>query len=220
MTDATGDKFDLDMTMRLAADRVLRAMTLKRQAKVAVLASAALSVVAAVRPDLLPPDLLVLKELLNVGAISGLLKKVAEGGEKMTDEAVAAEMAALLPLDRLDDLVTGQKDLLRALTRQHTWQQQMLRLQEADQEASARLLAGFAEMTGDLAAIRESLAGVATAAQIDALTRLIVEMVLPRLSEPVRVKYNMSGNFLGATLFIESQVTLPWSPLPPFTPAP
>ena len=99
-----------DMRMRLAADRVLRAIahhtTPPRQAKVALLASAALSIATAVEPGL-PNDLIVLEKLLKVGAISALLKDVADDKEP-SDKAIAARMEALLPLDRLDELVTGQ----------------------------------------------------------------------------------------------------------------
>ncbi len=180
---ATGpNNIDLDLKIRLAADKVLRAITLRRQAKVAVLASAALSIAAAVRPDLLPPDLLALKNLLNVSAISSLLKDVAQD-DTLSDEQLAARLEALLPDPRLDPLVTGQADLLRALTRQHSWQQQMLRLQADDAEAGARLLAAFANVTGDLAAIRDGLAAVATQAQVNDLLRLITDKVLPQLSD-------------------------------------
>ena len=149
---------DLDLRIRLAADRILRAVTLRRQAKVVILASAALSIVAAVRPDVLPPDLVVLKELLNVGAINTLLKDVA-GGAKLTDEEIAARMEGALPLDRLDELLVGQNDLLRALTRQHARLQEMLQLQADDAQASARLQDGF-----------------------DALTQLIEARLLPLLN--------------------------------------
>ena len=175
---------DFDLRLRLAADRVLRAVTLRRQAKVAVLASAALSIVAAVQPGLLPPDLIVLKDLLNVGAISSLLQDVA-AGDKLTDEQIAARMAATLPLNRLDELAIGQRDLLRALTSQDTWRQQMLRLQKEDIETGARLLAAFAPLPGDLAAIQASLAQTATREQLDDLTRLIKEHVLPLQTQRV-----------------------------------
>ncbi len=211
-----------DIRMRLAADRILRAVahhtTPQQQAKVALLASAALSVAMAVEPNL-PNDLIVLEKLFKVGAISALLKDVAENKET-SDAAIAGRMEALLPLDRLDELVTGQRDLLRALTRQHAWQQQMLRLQEADTTAGATLLAAFGEATGDLAAIREQLAGAATAEQIDRLHRLITTDVLPRLSPSVRAKYNLSGDFRGSQNFFESTVNVPWSPPPPYHPPP
>ena len=168
----------------------------------------------AVEPNL-PNDLIVLEKLFKVGAISALLKDVAENKET-SDAAIAGRMEALLPLDRLDELVTGQRDLLRALTRQHAWQQQMLRLQEADTTAGATLLAAFGEATGDLAAIREQLAGAATAEQIDRLHRLITTDVLPRLSPSVRAKYNLSGDFRGSQNFFESTVNVPWSPPPPY----
>ena len=194
MSETGANNIDIDLKIRLAADKVLRAITLRRQAQVAVLASAALSIVAAVRPDALPSDLLALKNLLNVSAISGLLQKVADGGDTLSDEEMAARLEALLPIDRLDQLVTGQADLLRALTKQYRWQQQMLRLQEADAEAGARLLAAFANVTGDLAAIRDGLAAVATQAQIDELSQLIRENVLPQLRPEVRAKYHIVGN--------------------------
>ena len=210
-----------DIRMRLAADRILRAVahhtTPQQQAKVALLASAALSVAMAVEPNL-PNDLIVLEKLFKVGAISALLKDVAENKET-SDAAIAGRMEALLPLDRLDELVTGQRDLLRALTRQHAWQQQMLRLQEADTTAGATLLAAFGEATGDLAAIREQLAGAATAEQIDRLHRLITTDVLPRLSPSVRAKYNLSGDFRGSQNFFDSTVNVPWSPPPASRPA-
>ena len=210
----------LDMRMRLAADRVLRAIAHHtappRQAKVALMASAALSIATTVEPSL-PNDLIVLGRLLNVGAISSLLGDVADNKEP-SDPAIAARMEALLPLDRLDELATGQRDLLRALTRQHAWQQQMLRLQEADTTAGATLLAAFGEATGDLAAIREQLAGAATAEQIDRLYRMITIDVLPRLSPSVRAKYNLSGDFRGSQNFFDSTVNVAWSPPPPYNP--
>ena len=220
---ATGpNNIDLDMQIRLAADKVLRAITLRRQAKVVVLASAALSIAAAVRPDLLPPDLLALKNLLNVSAISSLLKDVAQD-DTLSDEQLAARLEALLPDARLDQLVTGQADLLRALTRQHSWQQQMLRLQADDAEAGARLLAAFANVTGDLAAIRDGLAAVATQAQVNDLLRLITDEVLPRLSDAARQQYNLSGDFRGAMVNINSTVTIAWpvgvAYVPPAPPA-
>ena len=211
-----------DMRVRLAADRVLRAIahhtTPQRQAKVALLASAALSIATAVEPNL-HNDLLVLEKLLKVGAISALLKDVADDKET-SDAAIAARMEALLPLDQLDTLVTGQHDLLRALTRQDAWRQQMLRLQEADATTGAALLAAFGEATGDLAFIREQLARGATAEQVERLARLITD-VLPRLSPSVRAKYNMSGDYRGATLNIEPTINiLPPAPELPYTPPP
>jgi len=215
----------LDMTLRLASDRVLRAVTLRRQAAVAVLASAALSVVAAVEPNL-PGDLLVLKEILNVGAISALLNDVARGKEP-DEEQIAARIEALLPAgDALARLATGQQDLLRALTRQHSWQQQMLRLQEADQAAGAQLLAAFAEMTGDLAAIRDRLAETATAAQLAALTRLIRQEVLPRLEPSIRAGTIVAGDLvhgdkIGGDKVMGDKITrLEWTPPPPYRPPP
>ena len=91
-----------DMRVRLAADRVLRAIARHtappRQAKVALLASAALSIATAVEPNL-PNDLIVLEKLLKVGAISALLKDVADNKEP-SDAAIATRMEALLPLDQ------------------------------------------------------------------------------------------------------------------------
>ncbi|MBP6786322.1 MAG: tetratricopeptide repeat protein, partial [Candidatus Promineofilum sp.] len=213
------------MKLRLAADRVLRAITLKRQAHVAVLASAALSIVAAVDPGLLSADLIAIKNLLNVSAISVLLKKVADDDQTLSDEQIAAQMEALLPAgDALQRLATGQADLLRALTKQHSWQQQMLLLQESDAEAGARLLAGLAEMGVDLAAIRDTLAEVATVKDVARLEKLIREAVVPRLSEPVRAKYLITGDHRGSQWFIESTVNVPWSKpeayTPPSPPAP
>ena len=150
----------------------------QRQAKLVMWASAALSVAAVVRPDALPPDLLKLKELLNVGAISGLLARVAADGAALTDEAIAAEMEKLLPVAQLDELATGQKDVLRVLTRQHGWQQRMLRLQEADAAAAVQLLAGMDGMGVDLVEIREALAGLATRAQVGELRRLVEGRVI------------------------------------------
>lgn len=209
--------------MRLAADRVLRAMAVvspRRQAKLVMWASAALSVAAVVRPDALPPDLIKLKELLNVGAISGLLGRVAADGDALTDEAIAAEMGKLLPVARLDELATGQKDLLRVLTRQHGWQQRMLRLQEADDAAGARLLAEMAGMTGDLAAIRDAIGATATQAQMDALLRLITDKVLPQLDDATRERYNLSGDFRGAMVNINSTVSIAWPEDKPYAPPP
>lgn len=205
--------------MRLGADRVLRAMARLRRQPAAVMASAALAVIATARPNLLPPELATLATLLNVNAIHDLLKAAADESSP-DDEELAARMEQLMPVAQLDELATGQKDMLRALTRQDSWRQQMLRLQEADAAAGAQLLTGLAEIGVDLVEIRETLAGVATQSQLADLTRLIETVVLPRLSEPIRAKYLMSGDFRGSTVIIESQVTLPWSPLPPFTPAP
>lgn len=211
---------DWNMKMRLAADRVLRAMTLKRQSRVAVLASAALSVVATAQPSLLPPELIVLKDLLNVSAISSLLKEVAEHGNKLSDEEIATQMETLLPADQLDPLVIGQNDLLGVLTRQHSWQQQMLWLQEADGEAGARLLAGFAEMTGDLATIRNAIGTAATQEQMKALLRLITEEVLPLLTAAMQERYEMSGDFRGGMVNINSTVTIAWPEGQPYIPPP
>lgn len=223
MGDSGRQTTDWDMKMRLAADRVLRAMAVvspRRQAKLVMWASAALSVAAVVRPDALPPDLIKLKELLNVGAISGLLGRVAADGDALTDEAIAAEMGKLLPVARLDELATGQKDLLRVLTRQHGWQQRMLRLQEADDAAGARLLAEMAGMTGDLAAIRDAIGATATQAQMDALLRLITDKVLPQLDDATRERYNLSGDFRGAMVNINSTVSIAWPEDKPYAPPP
>ncbi len=207
----------VDMQIRLAADRVLRAITLRRQAQVGVAASTALSIVSAARPDLLSPDLAAITRLLAVSAIRDWLKEKANEPEH-DDETLAAEAERQLPLDQIDQLLTGQHDLLRALTRQYSWQQQMLRLQEEDAAAGAQLLTAFAEMTGDLAAIRDALGAVATATQMETVLSLIRDQVLPRLSEATRERYVLSGNFQGATLIIESPVTIAWPAGTPYSP--
>ncbi len=192
MGDSGRQTADWDMKMRLAADRVLRAMAVispQRQAKLVMWASVALSVAAVVRPDVLPPDLIKLKELLNIGAISGLLARVAKDDDTLTDEDIAAEMRALLPVAQLDELATGQKDMLRVLTKQQTWQQQIELAQQHNAEAAAQLLTGLAEMGVNLVEIRETLAGVATKEQIDNLNQLILGIVLPRLAPEYRVIY-------------------------------
>lgn len=234
MGDSGRQTTDWDMKMRLAADRVLRAMAVvspQRQAKLVMWASAALSVAAVVRPDALPPDLIKLKELLNVGAISGLLARVAADGDALTDEAIAAEMEKLLPVAQLDELATGQKDLLRVLTRQHGWQQRMLRLQEADAAAAVQLLAGMDGMGVDLVEIREALAGVATRAQVEEFTQLVKEQVIPRLEPGIRAKYLVVGGiFAGGDVHIgpkhvygdevhgDKNINIEWQPLPPYEP--
>ncbi len=126
VSESLADK--LDEGLRSASYRILQAVTSQRQARIVVWASAALSVAAIIQPDLLPRDLLILTQLLNVNAIHDLLKDVAEGGDKMSDEDIAARMEALLPLDQLEGLATGQKDILRVLTKQRfVWQRQIVR---------------------------------------------------------------------------------------------
>ena len=166
--------------LQQVADRALRAVTLRGQAQVAVLASAALTIASAIQPDL-SPDLLVLRDVLNTEAIGALLMDLAHGQTMLSDDGLAARLEDLLPA-RLDALTTGQNDLLRALTRQHAWQQQMLRLQEVDAEAGAALLAAFSTLTGNLEDLRTRLERVATAEQVARLQRLIEEQVLPQLT--------------------------------------
>ena len=231
MGDSGRQTIDWDMKMRLGADRVLRAMTRLRRQPVAVMASAALAVVATARPDLLPPELATLATLLNVNAIHDLLKAAADESSP-DDEELAARMEQLLPAhDALERLATGQKDLLRVLTKQYAWQQQMLRLQEADAAAGVQLLIGLAEMGVDLVEIRETLAGVATREQVAELTQLIREQVIPRLEPSIRDQYLVAGNiFAGGDVHIgpkvvigdevhgDKNIKVDWQPLPPYTP--
>jgi hypothetical protein len=182
----TSLKDQLDLKIRHASYRVLQAMTLKRQKRLAVWTSAALVVATVVEPNL-PRELLAVKSLVDSSAIETLLLEVADDSEeKLTDEQIAARMEALLPADKLDPLVTGQRDLLRVLTRQHTWQRQMEGLMEENRDAWATLLAGFGSITGDLAYIIQQVERGATAAQVAELQRLIETEVLPRLGEAQR----------------------------------
>lgn len=171
----------VDMQIRLAADRVLRAITTRRQAQVAVAASAALAVVSAARPDLLSSDLAAITGILQVNVIHDWLKAKANEPEH-DDETLAAEAERHLPLEQIDRLLTGQHDLLRALTRQYTWQQQMLRLQKDNSDAAARLLAAFADRIADLDFIKEHIVRAATADQVKEIRELIELYVKPLLS--------------------------------------
>ncbi len=160
MTESPIDRFDFDLKVRSAAYRVLQVITLQRQAKVAVWASAALSVVAAARPDLLSPNLLVLKGILNVGAINALLNDVAQK-EEVDDEQIAVRMEELLlPVlkdDQYDRLLTGQRDLLQVLGRQLGLLEKSIEQGQNNETRLAELIKYSLIITGDLYTIRQLL---------------------------------------------------------------
>lgn len=162
---------DMDLKIRMAANRVLQAVTLRRQARVAVWASTALSVATLAIPDL-SPILRDLAGILSINAIYDLLKDVADGKET-ADEPIAARMEALLPTDAaLAQLKTGQKDLLRALTKQQQW----LELITNNQQVATTLLQDVIRVTGNIYELRQQLRNVATI-DIDQVGNLLIRVL-------------------------------------------
>ena len=174
-------KDKVNRQVQIASYRILKLITLRKQAQYLKYASAAVALAAIPQGDV-PATVAAVAGGLGVEALGDLLSKLA-GGREVAEEEIVRVVEKAVSESGLEKLLASNQALEREITQLASWRQQFEYVVERDQEMAVRLLEQYKSLAADVAGIREELPKLATRAQSEVIQQLL-EQILDHLTTP------------------------------------